>query len=135
MLGHILLRERKIDQALPQLKILPAASNYEVVAECSREASSPKCDALIARSESEFLHLPDPDAWYFGAALFASFGKKEAAIRLLDADRKTNFCVYPAIDRDPMFDKIRESAEFKAARDAGIECQKKYAHYGQMQLE
>jgi serine/threonine protein kinase/tetratricopeptide (TPR) repeat protein len=133
--GHILLREGKADEALPKLKILPAASNYEVVRECWRDSSTEKCSALVTRSESEFLHLPDPDAWYFGAALFAALGKKEASLRLLEADRKLNFCVYPAVDRDPMFDKTRETADFKAARQAGIECQQRYAQYANMPID
>jgi len=116
LVGHILLREGKVQEALPKLKIQPAGSNYDVVRECWPDSSTPKCVALVSQSESEFLRLPDPDAWYFGAALFASLGKKEAAIRLLPADVKVNFCVYPAVDHDPMFDKIRESPEFKSAR-------------------
>jgi len=135
LLGHILLREGKVQEALPKLKILPAGSNYDVVRECWADSSTPKCVALIAQSESEFLRLPDPDAWYFGAALFASLGKKEAAIRLLTADAKVNFCVYPAVDHDPMFDKIRESPEFKAARQGAIECLQRFAPYSKIQIE
>jgi eukaryotic-like serine/threonine-protein kinase len=135
MLGHLLLREGRDEEALPNLKILPAASNYEIVRQCWKDSSTAKCSALVARSESEFMHLPDPDAWYFGAALFAALDKKDAAIRLLDADTRINFCVYPAVDRDPMFDRIRQSPEFKAARQAGIECQQRYASYTQIQIE
>jgi hypothetical protein len=134
-LGHVLLREGKIEEALPKLKILPAGSNYEVVSECWPDSSTSKCLALVSRSESEFLRLPDPDAWYFGAALFASLGKKDSAIRLLDADAKLNFCVYPAVDHDPMFDKIRQSPEFKAARQVGIDCQRRFAPYSQIQIQ
>jgi hypothetical protein len=90
---------------------------------------------LVSQSESEFLHLPDPDAWYFGAALFASLDKKDAAIRLLAADAKLNFCVYPALDRHPMFDKIRQSLEFRAARQAGIDCQRRFAPYAQIPIQ
>jgi serine/threonine protein kinase/tetratricopeptide (TPR) repeat protein len=135
LLGHVLLREGKIEEALPKLKILPAGSNYEVVSECWPDSSTSKCLALVSRSESEFLRLPDPDAWYFGAALFASLGKKDSAIRLLDADAKLNFCVYPAVDHDPMFDKIRQSPEFKAARQVGIDCQRRFAPYSQIQIQ
>jgi TolB-like protein len=135
LLGHILLREGKVEDALPKLKILPAGNNYDVVRECWPNSSTPKCLALVSQSESEFLHLPDPDAWYFGAALFASLDKKDAAIRLLAADAKLNFCVYPAVDHDPMFDKIRQSPEFRAARQAGIDCQRRFAPYSQIQIQ
>ena len=74
-------------------------------------------------------------AWDFGAALFASLGKKDAAIRLLAADAKLNFCVYPAVDHDPMFDKLRQSPEFRAAHQDGIDCQRRFAPYSQIQIQ
>jgi serine/threonine protein kinase/tetratricopeptide (TPR) repeat protein len=135
LLGHVLLREGKVEEALPKLKILPAGSNYEVVRNCWPNSSTQACQRIVAQSESEFLRLPDPDAWYFGAALFAWLDKKDAALRLLDADAKRNFCVYPAVDHDPMFDKIRKSSEFQAAREGGIGCKERFAAYSRVQIE
>jgi hypothetical protein len=99
------------------------------------DSSSLKCADTAERTEDIFLSLPDPDAWYFGAALFAFLGRKDAAIRLLETDTKHSFCVYPSVDHDPLFDKIRQSAEFKAARQDGIECQKKFAPYARIQIQ
>jgi serine/threonine protein kinase/cytochrome c-type biogenesis protein CcmH/NrfG len=135
LLGHVLLREGKVDEALPKLKILPAGSNYEVVRNCWPNSSTPECARIIAQSEAEFMHLPDPDAWYFGAALFAWLGQEDAAVRLLTADDKRNFCVYPAVDNDHMFDKIRQSPAFQAARQAGITCQQRFAPYSQIHFD
>jgi hypothetical protein len=133
--GHVLLREGKVEEALPKLKILPAGSNYEVVRTCWPNASTPACDRSIAQSLSEFLQLPDPDAWYFGAALFAWLDKKDAALRLLEADAKRNFCVYPAVDNDHMFDKIRNSAEFQATRQSAVACRRRYSHYANLKFD
>jgi tetratricopeptide (TPR) repeat protein len=133
--GHVLLREGKVEEALPKLKILPAGSNYEVVRTCWPNSATPACDRIIAQSVSEFLQLPDPDAWYFGAALFAWLDKKDAALRLLEADAKRNFCVYPAVDNDHMFDKIRNTPEFQATRQSAISCQQRYAHYATLRFD
>jgi len=135
LLGHVLLREGKVEQALPKLKILPAGSNYEVVRTCWPNSSTPGCDRTIAQSLTQFLQLPDPDAWYFGAALFAWLDKKEAALHLLEADAKRNFCVYPAVDHDPMFDKIRQSPEFQSVRQSAIACQQRFVTYSRLQIE
>ena len=135
LLGHVLLREGKAEEALPKLKILPAGSNYEVVRACWPNSLAPACARIIAQSESEFLQLPDPDAWYFGAALFAWLGKKDAALRLLDADAKRNFCVYPAVDNDRMFDKIRNTPEFQSIRQNAIGCQQRYADYANIRFD
>jgi len=133
--GHVLLREGKVDEALPKLKILPAGSNYEVVRTCWPNSATPACDRIIAQSVSEFLQLPDPDAWYFGAAMFAWLDKKDAALQLLEADAKRNFCVYPAVDNDHMFDKIRNTPEFQAARQNAIACQQRYAQYANIKFD
>jgi TolB-like protein len=136
ILGHVLLREGNVQEALPRLKILPTApSNYDLVRECLADSSAPKCAETAKRSEDGFLSLPDPDAWYFGAALFAFLGRNDAAMRLLDTDAKHSFCVYPAVDNDTLFDRMRESSELKAARQAGIECQKKFAPYAKIQIQ
>jgi TolB-like protein/tRNA A-37 threonylcarbamoyl transferase component Bud32 len=135
LLGHVLLREGKVEEALPKLKILPAGSNYEVVRTCWPNSNTPNCDRIIAQSVSEFLQLPDPDAWYFGAALFAWLDKKDAALRLLEADAKRNFCVYPAVDNDHMFDKIRNTPEFQAARQNAIACKQRFASYSRLRID
>ena len=135
LLGHVLLREGKVDEALPKLKILPAGSNYEVVSTCYPDSSTPACSRIIAQSVAEFLQLPDPDAWYFGASLFAWLDKKDAALRLLDADAKRNFCVYPAVDNDHMFDKIRNMPEFQVVRQNAIACKQRYSHYADVKFD
>jgi tetratricopeptide (TPR) repeat protein len=134
ILGHVLLREGRIEEAMPRLKIVPTASNYDLILDCLADSSGPKCTATAERTEKGFLNLPDPDAWYFGAALFAFLGRKDATIRLLEADTKYSFCVYPSVDHDPLFDKMRQSAEFKAARQKGIECQRKFAPIARIQI-
>src|SRR5262245_31819129 len=37
------------------------------------------------------ISLPERDAWYFGAAMVALVGKKDGAIRLLDAEARHSF--------------------------------------------
>jgi hypothetical protein len=54
---------------------------------------------------------------------------------LLWAASEHGLCVSPSVDRDPLFDKIRDSAEFRAVRQAGVECQKKFAPYARMQIQ
>ena len=135
LLGHVLLREGNVEEALPKLKILPAGSNFEVVRNCWPNSATPACDRIIAQSLSEFVQLPDPDAWYFGAALFAWLDKKDAALRLLDADARRNFCVYPAVDNDHMFDKIRSTPEFQVARKDAIACQQRFAPLANLKFD
>jgi hypothetical protein len=59
--------------------------------------------------------------------MFAFLGKTEQAVRLLDAATERNFCTYPSVDRDPLFDKVRDQDSFKAARQRALQCYEKFA--------
>jgi hypothetical protein len=61
--------------------------------------------------------------------------KEDGAIRLLQAATEHNLCVYPSVDSDPLFDKIRDLAEFKAVRQADIDCQKRFAPYAEIEIQ
>jgi len=135
MQGQVLVREGKVEEALPKLKMIPGGKSFELLRDCWPDSSTLKCAKTTKESEADFRIIPFTDAWYFGAAMQAFVGKKDAAVRLLRAASEHGLCVYPSVDRDPLFDKIRDSAEFKAVRQAGIECQKKFAPYAKMQIQ
>jgi hypothetical protein len=65
----------------------------------------------------------------------AFVGQKDAAVRLLRAASEHSLCVYPSVDRDPLFNGIRNSPELKAVRQAGIECQNRFAPYAAIQIQ
>ena len=127
MRGQILLREGKVADALPLLKPVPAGKLYELMNDCLPDLSSAKCNTAATQSEESFLSIPDANAWYFGAATLAFLGKDALAVRLLDAASERNFCTFPSVDRDPLFDRIRHSDAFVAARQKAQACQAKFA--------
>ena len=127
MLGQVLLREGKVDLAMAQLKPVLAGKLYDLMRACWPNSSTPNCEEAVKRSESSFNSIPDANAWYFGAGMFAFLNQQDAAVRLLDAATERNFCTYPSVDRDPMFDKIRQSEAFKAARQKAMGCQQEFA--------
>jgi eukaryotic-like serine/threonine-protein kinase len=135
MLGQVLVREGKVKEALPKLKMIPGGKSFELLRDCWPDSSTVKCAATAKESEADFRVIPFTDAWYFGAALQAFVGKKDGAVRLLWAASEHGLCVFPSVDRDPLFEKIRDSAEFRAVRQAGIDCQKKFAPYARMQIQ
>jgi TolB-like protein/tRNA A-37 threonylcarbamoyl transferase component Bud32 len=135
MLGQVLVREGKVEEALPKLKMIPGGKNFELLRDCWPDSSTSKCVQTAKESEADFRVIPFTDAWYFGAAMQAFVGKKDAAVRLLRAASEHDLCVFPSVDRDPLFNKIRDSTEFRAVRQAGIDCQKKFAPYAKMQIQ
>jgi len=135
MLGQVLVREGKVEEALPKLKMIPGGKNFELLRDCWPDSSTSKCAETAKESEADFRVIPFTDAWYFGAAMHAFVGKKDGAVRLLWAASEHDLCISPSVDRDPLFKKIRGSAEFKAVRRAGIECQRRFAPYTQIQIQ
>jgi hypothetical protein len=135
MLGQVLVREGSVKEALPKLKLIPGGKNYELIEDCWPDSSTLKCAHTAKESEASFRSTAFTDAWYFGAAMQAFVGKKDAAIRLLRAASEPDLCIYPSVDRDPLFDKIRNSTEFNAVRQAGIDCQRKFAPYARIQIQ
>jgi tetratricopeptide (TPR) repeat protein len=70
------------------------------------------------------LAVRDPEPKYFNAATAAFCGQDDIALQLLRAAVEGNFLSYPAMDRDPMFDRIQKRQEFAAIRRLAIERQK-----------
>ncbi len=134
MMGHVLLREGRVEEALPKLKF-PVGMSYELIRDGVPDADTSKCAVTARESEASFRSIPFTDAWYFGAALLSFVGKKDASIRLLRSATEHSFCIYPSVDYDPLFDRIRQSDEFKGARQAGVECQRKFAPYTRIQIQ
>jgi hypothetical protein len=115
ILGQVLLREGKVEEAMPRLQPISAGKVYELLRDCRPDASTPKCAATVKQSEESFQSIPDGNAWYVGASTFALLGQGEPAVRLLNAASERNFCTFPSVDRDPLFDGVRQKDSFKKA--------------------
>ena len=71
-----------------------------------------------------FLVSRDAEPKYFNAATAAFCGQDDIALQLLRAAVEGNFLAYPAMDRDPLFNRIQKRQEFAAIRKLAIERQK-----------
>jgi len=54
----------------------------------------------------------DPEVKLFFCRPLAYCGQTHAALRMLRLAIKRNYCSYPAMDKDPFFDKVRSNPEF-----------------------
>ena len=53
-------------------------------------------------------------------------GERASALELLRKAVEENYCGYPAMDREPLFDSIRKTPEFAEIRKMGIACQQRF---------
>ena len=121
---EIHLREAKTEPAKLQeaLRIsapqIPHWDSYKMLLACARQAPASEIKSLAANVERD----DDPEINYFFAGHLAYCGQTAAALRLLKTAIARNYCSYPAIDKDPFFDSLRNNAEFGRIRAAGIAC-------------
>ena len=73
----------------------------------------------------------DPEMFYFNAGVMSFCGQGDAALRQLHKAISGNYCSYPSMDKDPLFDPIRQRSDFAEARQAGVQCQKKFLTHRQ----
>lgn len=119
----ILMRQGKIDEALRlNPPTIPGWDSYRLLLSCAGGAPS----AQIAAAAASVRPDDDPEDSYFFASHLAYCGQTAAAVRLLKAAVDGHYCSYPAIDHDPLFDKVRRDPEFLQVRQSAIACQAEF---------
>jgi DNA-binding winged helix-turn-helix (wHTH) protein/TolB-like protein/tetratricopeptide (TPR) repeat protein len=75
----------------------------------------------------------DPEMHYFNAGVLSFCGQSAAALRELKKAIQGNYCSYPNLEQDPLFNRIRQTPEFAELRHFGIQCQQSFqAHQQQV---
>lgn len=126
---EIHLREGKTQPDKTQLALaigapkIPHWDSYKMLLACARQAPASEIKTLAAGVERD----DDPEINYFFAGHLAYCGQTAAALRMLKTAIARNYCSYPAIDKDPFFDSLRNNPEFGRIRAAGIACHDNFA--------
>ena len=98
------------------------ASSYTMLLACVQHKPLAEAAALAAQVQPN----DDPEVSYFYAGHLAFCGQTEAALHMLDAAVKANYCSYPAMDSDPLFANIRGRQEFADIRERGNACNRNF---------
>jgi DNA-binding winged helix-turn-helix (wHTH) protein/TolB-like protein/tetratricopeptide (TPR) repeat protein len=89
-------------------------------------ASAAELAKAVADVEGDPVSSRDPELLYQNAEALAFCGQSDPAIRQLGKAIKGNYCSYPAMDQDPLFDSIRQRQEFAELRQAATQCQQSF---------
>ncbi len=89
-------------------------------------APATELNKAVADLEADPRSARDSETIYRNAAALSFCGQPEAAIRQLRKAIAGNYCSYPSLDTDPMFDPIRQRPEFAELRQSAIECQQSF---------
>jgi TolB-like protein/DNA-binding winged helix-turn-helix (wHTH) protein len=134
---QIALRARDAAAALTDANAVAQLGFRNVDAKLVRaylnHASAAEFANTVAEVEADPVSSRDPELLYQNADALAFCGQPDGALRQLGKAVKGNYCSYPAMDRDSLFDSIRQQPEFEAIRQAGIQCQQSFlAHRAQV---
>jgi DNA-binding winged helix-turn-helix (wHTH) protein/TolB-like protein len=120
---EVLLRDNRDREAIqvgpPKI---PHWDSYKMLLACARHEPESQIRSLATGVEMD----DDPEVNYFFAAHLAYCGQSDAAVRMLRLAIERNYCSYPAMDRDPLFNNVRGSQQFSEVRAAGIACHQNF---------
>ena len=85
----------------------------------------------VAELEVDPLAAQDSEGLYNNSEGLMFCGQPDAALRQLKKAIAGNYCSYPAMDKDPLFDPVRHRTEFELLRQAGIKCQASFQAHRQ----
>ena len=127
---HIALRARNVAEVLAEANSVAQMGYHNMDAKLAHLCLSHPSDSELAKAvadvESDPVASRDHELLYENADALAFCGQPDAALRQLNRAIKGNYCSYPAIDKDPLFDSIRPRPEFAELRQAGIQCQQNF---------
>lgn len=124
----ILVREGREDEALAIWESLPP--DYSGVAfwrACLAGEDPERLDELSRRSEANTSAGFDPEVKYWNATMQAWCGYPGAALRLLETAVEQNYCAYPAVDLDALWEPLRDDPDFQRIRRKAIACHESFA--------
>ena len=124
MRQNMLLRQERYDEALAIS--LPASRFGGWFGDCLTRRPPAATGPIPSRTRDLILATPDSEPKYTIGTFTALCGAREDALVLLRTAVEQNYCGYPAMDREPLFDSIRKTPEFAEIRKLGIACQKRF---------
>ena len=127
---EILLREGKEEEALKNLKSLPATDVYGLLLEpCLQHLPPPNGSVGAQKIRSIVMANYDPGFQYALAAVDSFCGRPEFSFRELRRAIEQDYCAYPQMETDPLLTKIRAMPEFAEIRSLGIACQQHFLEH------
>jgi DNA-binding winged helix-turn-helix (wHTH) protein/TolB-like protein len=120
---EVLLRDKRDREAIQVgTPKIPHWDSYKMLLACARREPESQIRSLAGGVEID----DDPEVNYFFAAHLAYCGQTDAAVRMLKLAIERNYCSYPAMDKDPFFNRVRSSPQFSEARATGIACHQNF---------
>jgi len=121
----LLLREGEIEKARDAVTRMPTAPRYhrDLLEACLGLRPPAEADRMAQEAETTSPAAPDAELLYYQGAIFADCGKRQAALRLLQAAIEQNYCAHSNLLLDPMLRKVRLAPGFNKLLTSAKDCQ------------
>src|SRR5437660_4252369 len=128
VMAALLMREGKLSEARQAVLRLSDNSFYErtLLEACLQGDSGSKLDRFAHEVESTLAEVPDPEPRYFRGSLLVFCKQTEIGLHLIESAIQRNYCVYEALERDPLLAKARQTPEFGRLLSEAKACQDKF---------
>jgi TolB-like protein/Flp pilus assembly protein TadD len=120
------VREGKLDEAVRALKQEGEGPVLDWFRACLARRPPAAAGPLPPGYRESILTGRDSEPKYHVASRIGTCGERELALQLLRKAVEGNYCSYPALDTDPLFDSIRKTPEFAAIRQEAIACRERF---------
>jgi eukaryotic-like serine/threonine-protein kinase len=125
---NILVRERKISEAVEQLRKLPDSSFFHTRAAlvCFETPQPAEARQVLEQFEKEIFAYHDPEPKYGQAALFNACMGNAFTARLIKSAIDGGFCAYEPLQFDPMLAAFRKAPEYPALLAQAKQCRDRF---------
>jgi serine/threonine protein kinase/tetratricopeptide (TPR) repeat protein len=128
---RVLLRQAKFNEAKAAVQQMPADSPEKPYYEAclDRPLDQPptaEMDRIARTLAPTVVANPDPENRYVFATDLAFCGEKELSLRLLKSAIESNYCIYDALQKDPLLNSLHDSPEYPKLLSEARACRDKF---------
>jgi len=125
---NILVRERRISEAVAQLRKLPDSSFFHTHATlvCYETPQPAAARQVLEQFEKDIFAYRDPEPKYGQATLFNSCMGNAFTARLIKSAIEGGFCAYEPLQFDPLLTAFRKTPEYPSLLAEAKQCQDRF---------
>jgi serine/threonine protein kinase/TolB-like protein len=111
--------EQQMPAANPRRPLFEACSGLR----SPTQSPSAEVDRVAREIAPTLMGSPDPEGRYISGTLMAFCGQKDEAVRLLESSITGHYCIYQALQKDPLLVLVRSTPEYNQLLAAAKKCQ------------
>jgi len=126
--GHILLTEGKTEEAIASFQSASESTlAYQeglLISKCTTGADD--LDTTVQRVEEMTWAFDDAEVYCTSASLLAFCGLLDESLAFLEKAIERNYCSYPLIESDPLWEKLRNDSRYPTVLEDARACNERF---------